>query len=114
MTDKINEKVINLFAAHKKSKSCNNGQVCNTSDGYTYVTIKTDDNGRPFDEEKLIKNANEFYYIVKVMVKDGRHPYINNFKISAEKLLDFIKIYIEGKGEGQIIEIDKFYPEEWA
>lgn len=114
MTDKLNEKVINIFTAHKKAKTCSNGEVCKTPDGYSYVTIHTDENGRHFDEEKLLKNADEFYYIVKVMVKEGKHPYINNFKISANKLLDFIKIYIDGNGEGQIIEIDKFYTEEWA
>ncbi len=114
MTDKINEKVINLFSGNKKAKTCNNGEVCTNSRGYSYVTIKTDDHGRPFDEEKLLDNAYEFYYIVKVMVKDGKHPYINNFKISGDKLLDFIKIYTDGKGDGQIIEIDKFYPDEWA
>jgi len=114
MTDDINEKVINLFSAHKKNKSCSNGHVCKTTDGYTYVTIKTDDNGRYFDEERLLKNAREFYYIVKVMVKEGKHPYINNFKISGDKILDFIKIYTDGNGDGQIIEIDKFYQEDWA
>jgi len=114
MTDDISKKVINLFSAHKKSKSCNSEEVCKTTDGYTYVTIKTDDNGRHFDEEKLLKNAYAFYYIVKVMVKEGTYPYINNFKIPGDKLLDFIKTYTDGKGEGQIIEIDKFYTEEWA
>ena len=48
------------------------------------------------------------------MIKEGKHPYINNFKIPGAKLFDFIKIYMDGRGDGQIIEIDKFYPEEWA
>ncbi len=114
MPDDFNEKVINLFGAGKKNKICNAGQVCETPEGYTYVTINTDDNGRHFDEGKLLKNAHRFYYVVKVMVKESRHPYINNFKVPGDKILDFIKIYNDGKGHGQIIEIDKFYPEEWA
>ncbi|OGI01164.1 MAG: hypothetical protein A2Y25_09030 [Candidatus Melainabacteria bacterium GWF2_37_15] len=114
MTDDINKKIINIFSAHKKARPCSGNQVCESAEGYSYVTIKADDNGRHFDEEKLLKNASSFYYIVKVMVKEGKHPYINNFKISGDKVLDFVKMYTDGKGEGQIIEIDKFYPEDWA
>jgi len=78
------------------------------------VSFKTDPNGKHFDEKKLIKNANESYYIVKIMLKEGILPYINSYKIPGDKLLNFLKIYMDGEKEGQIIEIDKFYPEEWA
>lgn len=114
MSDNTDEKVVNLFSAHKKNKACTTKQVCESPEGYAYVTVKADDNGRPFTEEKLIRNASLFYYIVKVMIKEGKHPYINNFKVPAEDLLSFIQMYIDGKGQGQIIEIDKFYAEEWA
>ncbi len=116
MTDELNKKVINLFSAskNKKTKLCHNGDVCRNSDGYFYVSIKTDENGRHFDEETLLKRADEFYYIIKVLVKDGIQVFINNYKIPAGELLEFIKIYNEGKGEGQIIEVDKFFQDEWA
>jgi len=114
MTDELNKKVINLFSTNKKAKLCQNGNVCETADGYFYVSIETDENGRHFDEDALLNRANEFYYIVKVMVKDGLRVYINNYKIPADKLLKFIKFYNDGKGEGRIIEIDKFFQDEWA
>lgn len=116
MTDELNQKVINLFSAnkHKKNKLCQNGDVCQTSDGYFYVSIETDENGRHFDEETLLKHASGFDYIVKVLVRDGLKVHINNYKIPADELLGFIKMYNDGKGEGQIIEIDKFFQNEWA
>ncbi|HSA06323.1 MAG TPA: hypothetical protein P5556_04015 [Candidatus Gastranaerophilales bacterium] len=114
MTDELNKKVINLFSAHKKAKSCQSGNVCKNSDGYFYISIETDENGRHFDEETLLERAGDFYYIVKVLVKNGLRASINNYKIPGDDLLKFIKIYIDGKGEGQIIEIDKFFPDEWA
>ncbi len=117
MTDELNKKVIDLFSVNnktKKAKHCNNGNVCKTSDGYFYVSIDTDENGRHLDEESLLKRAEAFYYIVKVLVKEGVRVYINNYKIPAEELLDFIRIYNDNKGEGKIIEIDKFFQDEWA
>ena len=114
MTDKLNKKVIDIFSKNKKSGTCNSSRVCKTSDDYLYVTIKKDENGRSFDEKTLLKKADKFYYIVKILIKDSPHPYINNFKIPGDKIIDFIKMYADENGEGQIIEIDKFYPEEWA
>ncbi len=114
MTDELNKKVTNLFSSHKKSKVCQNGEVCRSDGGYFFVSIETDENGRHFDEETILKRAGEFYYIVKVLVKDGIRVYINNYKIPAEELLEFIKLYNDGKGEGKIIEIDKFFQDEWA
>lgn len=116
MTDELNKKVINLFSAEKNKKSnhCQSGDVCSTSEGYFYVTIESDENGRHLDEKTLLKRASEFYYIVKVLVKDGLRVYINNYKIPANELLEFIKFYNDGNGEGQIIEIDKFFQDGWA
>ena len=65
-------------------------------------------------KKNSLKNANESYYIIKVMIKEGISPVINNYKVPGEKVLDFLKMYINGEKEGQIIEIDKFYPDEWA
>ncbi len=114
MSDELNKKVINLFADHKKTKVCQNGEVCKNSNGYFYISIDADENGRHLEEETLLERASEFYYIVKVMVKIKSKTCINNFKIPGDDLLDFIKLYTDGKGEGRIIEIDKFFPDEWA
>ena len=114
MTDELSKKVINLFSSeHKKHNHCRNG-VCKNSDGYFYVTIETDENGRHFEEDSLLERTLDCYYIVKVMIKQAKHPYINNFKVPGEKILDFIKMYLNEEKEGQIIEIDKFHAEEWA
>ncbi len=112
--DELNKKVINLFSAHKKTKSCQNNNVCSSPEGYFYISIETDENGRFLDEETLLKRASDFYYIVKVLVTKNSRTCINNFKIPADNLLEFIKMYNDGKGEGQIIEIDKFYQDDWA
>lgn len=115
MSDKINKKVIDIFTKHKKDTPvCNDEKVCRCDDGYFYVCMNLDLNGKHFDEDNLLKKANDCYYIVKVMMKQSVHPVIYNYKIPGEKILDFIKLYINGNKNGTIIEIDKFYPEDWA
>jgi len=116
MTDKINEKIIDIFTKNKKNAKtavCEE-KVCTCEDGYYYVCMKSDLNGKHFDEAKLLNEANNCYYIVKVMIKQALHPYILNYKIPGTKILEFIKLYMSEDKEGQIIEIDKFYPEDWA
>ena len=115
MTDKINKKVIDIFAKNKKSTPvCNDENINRCKDGYFFVCMKSDLNGKHFDEENHIKSANECYYIVKVLINQGMHPFIYNYKIPGEKILEFIELYIKGDKEGKIIEIDKFYAEDWA
>lgn len=115
MSDKINKKVIDIFAKNKKNTPvCCDEKICKCQDGYFYVCMKTDLNGKSFIEENLIKNANECYYIVKVMIKQGLHPFIYNYKVPGEDILKFIELFIKGEKDGNIIEIDKFYPEDWA
>ena len=115
MTDKISKKVIDIFAKNKKNTPvCNDEKICKCEDGYFYVCMKSDLNGKHFDEENLLKQANDCYYIVKVLVKQSLTPFIYNYKIPGEKILNFIELYIKGDKEGTIIEIDKFYPEDWA
>lgn len=115
MTDKINKKVIGIFAKNKKnSPGCCDEKICKCEDGYYYVCMKFDLNGKPFDEEKLIKYADESYYIIKVLLTHETTPYIHNYKIPGKDILNFTELYIKGDKEGKIIEIDKFYPEDWA
>lgn len=115
MPDKINKKVIDIFTKNKKDAPvCNDEKVCRCDDGFYYVCMQHDLNGKHFDESHLLQNANECYYIVKVMMKQSIHPVIYNYKIPGEKILDFIELYINKNKEGTIIEIDKFYPEDWA
>lgn len=115
MSDRINKKVIDIFRKNKKNAALNcDDKICKCEDGYFYFCMKSDLNGNHFDENNLITKANNCYYIVKVMIKQGIHPFINNYKIQGDKILDFIELFINGDKEGSIIEIDKFYPEDWA
>lgn len=115
MPDKIREKVINIFTRHKKQQpNADDEKVIRSEDGYYYVCVKKDDNGRYFDEKHLLERAVTSHYIVRVLVTDFDHPHIYNYKVPGEKILDFLTPYINGEKAGTIIEINIYYPEELA
>lgn len=116
MPDRINKKVVKLFAKHKKNQNCCSDEenVIRNEDGYYYVCIKKDDNGHHFDEKRLLERTEDFYYIVNVMVNNSEYPHIYSYKVPGEKILDFIEPYVNNDKEGRIIEIDKHYPGDLA
>lgn len=113
MTDKINEKIINIFTKHHKKASpvTEEEQVYTSPDGFSYVHLKYDENGHPLDEEKLLEKSDSQWYIIKVLQHHKDHPTIKNFKVSGERLLEFLEAFISEKRTGRIIEIDKYYPQ---
>lgn len=115
MTDKINEKVINLFRKHKKELPMfDDEKVVRSDDGFYYICVKKDENGRHFDEEKLLSRANECDYIVKVMVNHSEHPFMYNYKVPGERILEFLLPYINKEKEGKVIEIDRYFRHDLA
>lgn len=116
MSDKINEKIINIFTRKEKKAhtSAEEDQVHTTPDGFNYVHIKYDENGKHLDEEKLLEKADEQWYIIKVLEHHKDYPTIKNFKVSGERLLEFIQKFLSEDRPGKIIEIDKFYADELA
>ncbi len=111
MPDKIGRKVVNIFEKHKKNLPLEeNESVVEIEDGIICACFKTDDNGHHFDEKVLMNRAESCQYIVRVMVKKAEHPYIYNYKIAGNKLLDFLKGYLNGEQEGTIIEIENYFP----
>jgi hypothetical protein len=115
MTDIINEKVINIFTRHKKQLPiADDEKVIRSEDGFYYVCIKKDENGIPFDKDRLLNSASELQYIVKVMVTYQGHPHIYMYKVPSERLLEFLSPYMNKKKEGEIIEVEKYYPHELA
>jgi hypothetical protein len=115
MSDDINQKVINIFQRHKKHlPNCNEEKVVMAEDGYYYVCFSKDDNGFCFNENHLIERAKKCQYIVRVMIPKNPSPYIYNYKVHGDELLDFLKGFITGEKEGKVIEIDKYIPEDLA
>jgi len=116
MPDNINEKVISIFAKHKKQQSIDNDdeKIVRNEDGFYYICIQKDSNGRPLVEKNLLERLNKCHYIVKVMIKQPDHAHIHNYRVPGDKILKFLLPYINKEKEGKILEIDTYYPDELA
>lgn len=110
MSDKINEKVINLFSKHIENKPTKNSDKIKHFAGFNYVRMDKDVNGYPFKEKKLLDYAKECHYIVKVMREKNGSPSLYSYNVPSEKLLDFLLMFRNNELNGSIIEIDKFLP----
>ena len=64
--------------------------------------------------EELLEDAKMTEYIVKVLIDTPQGSYINNYKVSGDKILGFLSKFTNRKKQGQVIEIDKYIPDELA
>lgn len=113
MQDGINEKIINIFDKHNKTKHVSNEEemVYTSPDGFKYVHIKHDENGHLLHEDKILERADQQCYIVRVLEHQKGLATIKSFQVSGERLLEFLEYFINKKRPGKIIEIDKYYPQ---
>ena len=94
-----------------KRKTEFNGKKILAHEGFPYVSLKNDVNGFKFREEHLKKYARQNKYTITVARKNKDEIVLDNYIIENEELVKFFKAFVEGKIEGEIIEIDKFNPE---
>lgn len=109
----IDKKVVNIFTKHKANQPTDT-RVIMCDEGIYCVTVKTDKHGNPLNREELLNDAKITEYIVKVLIDTPQGSYINNYKVSGEKILAFLNKYTNRKKQGQVIEIDKYIPDDLA
>ena len=111
----INKKVVSIFERHKANKpNTDDAKVVKCDDDIYCVTVKSDKHGNPFNREELLEDAMLTEYIVKVLIDTPQGSYINNYKVTGEKILTFLSKFSNRKKQGQVIEIDKYIPDDLA
>ncbi len=81
--------------------------------GFQYVKIVKDENNNYFKEESLREYAQKCYYIISVMRENGIGVAIYKYKVPYESLLKFINEF-KNKSYGEIIDIERYIPEDLA
>ena len=114
MTDKINEKVINIFSRHNNSLPSLHSERVKFFAGFNYVKIDKDNNGKKFNTEHLKQYAEKCHYIVRVMKEIEGEVVLYNYDVPNEELFKFIKAFENNTLSGTIIEIDKYFPDDLA
>ncbi len=111
----IDKKVVSIFERHKANKpNRGDAKVIKCDDDVYCVTVKTDKHGNPFNREELLEDAMLTEYIVRVLIDTPQGSYINNYKVSGEKILSFLNKFNTRKKPGQVIEIDKYIADDLA
>ena len=111
MTDNIDDKVINLF---KKSSDIEDNKEQRFFKGFQYVKLTKDDNGNYFKEDSLREYAQKTYYIVSVMRNNGLSAAIYKYKVPYNSRLDSLIFFKNDSSCGEIIDIERYIPEDLA
>lgn len=107
---KDNDKVINLF---KNSHNSDDTQK-RFFKGFQYVKITKDENGNYFKEESLRDYVQKCFYIVTVMKNNGIGIALYKYKVPYESLLNFLNQFRNNKSYGEVIDIERYIPEDLA
>ncbi|MCD7879420.1 MAG: hypothetical protein LUG16_05760 [Candidatus Gastranaerophilales bacterium] len=82
--------------------------------GFQYVKITKDENGNYFKEDSIREYVSKCFYIISVMKKTGIGTAIYKYKVPYMSLLDFIDKFKINKDYGEIIDIERYIPEDSA
>ncbi len=107
----VNTKVAKFSKRENKTAPIHHGRKLPVKEGFPYSILEYDINGFKFNDEHLRKYAQTNTYTISLCVKKGKDTFLYNYFVDNDCIGDFFKLYLEGKIEGDIIEIDKFNPE---
>ncbi len=110
--DKNNkDNVINIF---KKPEKAGDIEGQRFFKGFPYVKIMKDENGNYFKEEALREYAEKCFYIITVMKKNGIGVGLYKYKVPYQSLLKFLNEFRYNKSYGEVIDIERYVPEDLA
>lgn len=111
MNNDFNEKVVNLFKNHQGNVETPQQKFFK---GFQYVKITKDENGNYFKEDSLRDYARRCFYIITVMKNNGIGVALYKYKVPYESLLDFFNVFRNNELYGEIIDIERYIPEDLA
>lgn len=103
------KKVIDLFS--KRASDCDVNNKQRFFKGFQYVKLSKDENGNYFKEDSLKSYAKKCYYIVSVMKHNGIGVSLYKYKVPYDDILNFFNVFRVNKSYGEIIDIERYIPE---
>lgn len=76
--------------------------------GFEYVKLEKDVNGISFKDKSLKDFRDDLKYTISIMRKIDEKIYLYEYFVSGFDLKKFFKACIDGKIEGEIIQIEKY------
>ena len=111
MSEDSNKNVIDIFSSNNRNRNCSEAQKkLRFYAGFSYIKRKKDDNGNPFRKDYLTAYASKCHYMVTVMRELNDEVLLYTYDVPNEDLFKFMKSFEENTLDGEIIEIDKYFP----
>lgn len=107
-----NNKVINLFK--KSSENEDDIKQQRFFKGFQYVKINKDENGNYFKEDSIREAAENCFFIISVMKRNRIGISIYKYKVPYSSLLEFFSVFKNTRQYGEIIDIERYVPEDLA
>ncbi len=111
MSDKENDKIIDIFRKPSVNGDTDRRRFFK---GFQYVKITKDENGNYYKEEALREYAKKCFYIISVMRKNAIGVALYKYKVPYDSLLNFFYRFRNTKAYGEIIDIERYIPEDLA
>ncbi|MBX2860259.1 MAG: hypothetical protein KTR14_03430 [Vampirovibrio sp.] len=114
MTEELQEKVINIFRRARRGEHVHipgeeDGEMVDSPDGFSYVTLKQNQDGDHHDEDELVETAARKHYLVKMLEHHKDAIRINNYHVPGDRLEEFMST-LESR-PGKVLEIKQFLPD---
>ena len=89
-------------------------QKRNNKDSFPYIKLTKDTNGNYFSEESLREYSKKVCYIITIMKKNPPSVALYKYKVSQNDLLDFLNEFNKRTSDGELVDIEKYIPEDLA
>ena len=112
-----NDNVIDFFKRSSKgmgAKGLENNSSGKFFKGFPYIKLAKDANGNYFNRESLTEYSKKVFYIVTVMRDCAPSVALYIYKVSQAALTDFLLEFKNNNSDGEIVDIDKYIPEDLA
>lgn len=112
-----NDNVIDFFKRSSKgmgAKGLGNNSQEKFFKGFPYIKLAKDTNGNHFKRESLIEYSKKVFYIVTVMRDCPPSVALYKYKVPQASLTDFLIEFKNNSSDGEIVDIDRYIPEDLA
>ncbi len=101
------DKIVDLFSEKRPLKKDSGAKFFQ---GFNYIRLNKDRNGNLFNAEHLRNYAEKVCYLVTVLREHDGLTWLYNYEVPAPQLGEFINKFNTQEFDGEIIDIDKYIP----
>ena len=105
------DKIVDLFSEKRSFKPEAGAKFFQ---GFNYIRLSKDRNGNLFNAEHLRNYAEKVCYLVTVLREHDGLTWLYNYEVPAPQLTEFIEKFSTREFDGEIIDIDKHIPDNFA